>query len=92
MCTKCDELQQTLDKCDELQQTLDKVMDALCPAALGNDVAFYRQVAERQEQHTFNEAKLCQLLGKKSSQAIMIEHQRYLAALDALNGNGGGDE
>ena len=76
----------------ELEITLDKVKDALCPAVLGYDLAFYRQVAIRHEQHTFNEAKLCQLLGRKSAQVIMVEHQRYLAALDALNGNGGGDE
>lgn len=77
-------------KCKGYQQIIHKVKDALCPTVLGNDLDFYRQVARRQEQHTFNEAKLCQLLGKKSAQVIMIEHQRYLAALDALNG--GGDE
>lgn len=78
-------------KCNNYQAILDKVKDALCPAVLGNDLAFYRQVAIRQEQHTFNEARLRQALGRKSAQAIMIEHQRYLAALDALNGSNGDD-
>ena len=76
-------------KCKSYQAIIERVIDALCPAALGNNLDFYRQVARRQEEHTFNEAKLLQLLGKKSARAIMIEHQRYLAALDALNGGNG---
>ena len=77
---------------EELQQTLDKVTDALCPAALGNDLAFYRQVAERQELFIFNEQLLERALSRKAARAIMIVYNRYMDALAALNGNGGGDE
>ena len=71
---------------EALKAKLARVRDALCPTSLGTDMATWRAIIERQEQHTFNEFALCQMLGRKKGQTVMIVWQRYKDAVEALNG------
>jgi len=74
---------------ENLKAKLNRVRDALCPTSLGTDMATWRAIIERQEQHTFNEFALCQALGRKNGQTVMIMWQRYKDAVRALNGEDG---
>jgi hypothetical protein len=69
-----------------LKARLARIQDALCPTSLGTDMATWRAIMERQEQHVFNEHKLIQLLGRSDGRVVMIIWLRYKDAVEALNG------
>lgn len=71
---------------EALKAQLARVRDALCPSALGNDMATWRAIIERQERNVFNEHRLIQLMGRSNGQTVMIIWQRYKDAVEALNG------